>query len=51
MPLPWALRGLRDGVVTTAWPRRDDAYQAGFPAVVEVDRTSATRPPMSCNRS
>lgn len=43
MPLPWALRGLRDGVVTTAWPRRDDAYQAGFPAVVEVDRTSATR--------
>ncbi|MBN9103879.1 MAG: ferredoxin [Propionibacteriaceae bacterium] len=44
MPLPWALRGLRDGVVTTDWPRRDDAYQAEFPAVVQVDHSAGTRP-------
>lgn len=36
MPFPWSLRGLRDGVVTTPWPRRPDQYQSGFPATVEV---------------
>lgn len=32
----WIFRGLRDGVVTTRWPRRDDAYFDGWrgPATV-----------------
>jgi Ni,Fe-hydrogenase III small subunit/ferredoxin len=32
----WALRGLRDGVVTTKWPKRPDGYADGWrgPAVV-----------------
>src|SRR5579875_3823719 len=36
MPLPWALRGLRDGVLTTAWPHHADAYFDGFAAAVDV---------------
>ncbi|MFC6706562.1 hypothetical protein [Flexivirga alba] len=31
MRLPWLLRGLRDGVVTTPWPGRRDAYFDQFP--------------------
>lgn len=33
---PWVLRGLRDGVVTTRWPARPDAYAEGWrgPATV-----------------
>ena len=33
---PWVLRGLRDGVVTTRWPARPDAYADNWrgPAVV-----------------
>jgi Ni,Fe-hydrogenase III small subunit/ferredoxin len=33
---PWVLRGLRDGVVTTRWPRRPDPYAESWrgPAVV-----------------
>lgn len=27
--MPWLLRGLVDGVVTTRWPRREDAYESG----------------------
>jgi Ni,Fe-hydrogenase III small subunit/ferredoxin len=27
---PWALRGLRDGVVTTRWPARADSYADGW---------------------
>jgi Ni,Fe-hydrogenase III small subunit/ferredoxin len=27
---PWVLRGLRDGVVTTRWPARPDAYADGW---------------------
>ena len=48
MPVPWTLRGLRDGVVTTAWPKGFDDYQAGFPAAIEMiqsapaDSASAT---------
>jgi Ni,Fe-hydrogenase III small subunit/ferredoxin len=41
MPLPWALRGLRNGVVTTGYPRRPDAYFDSFPATVEVRRDHA----------
>src|ERR1035438_5891637 len=33
---PWVLRGLRDGVVSTAWPAKPDAYADSWrgPAVV-----------------
>lgn len=34
--MPWAIRGLRDGVLTTGWPRRPDEYFDGFPAAVGV---------------
>lgn len=36
MPLPWSMRGLRDGVVTTRWPRRPDTYLEEFPASIAV---------------
>ena len=32
----WALRGLRDGILTTGWPARPDPYFAEFPAAVAV---------------
>jgi Ni,Fe-hydrogenase III small subunit/ferredoxin len=32
--MPWVLRGLREGVVTSRYPRRDDSYATAFPAVV-----------------
>lgn len=34
--MPWVFRGLRNGVVTTRWPRRRDAYFDEFPAAVTV---------------
>ena len=34
--MPWVLRGLRDGVVTTGYPRRPDPY-AEAAAIFEVD--------------
>lgn len=45
MPLPWTLRGLRNGVVTTRWPARADAYFDEFPAAVSVETapTGSTR--------
>lgn len=36
MALPWALRGLRNGILTTRYPRRSDAYFDGFRNGVEV---------------
>jgi Ni,Fe-hydrogenase III small subunit/ferredoxin len=41
MPIPWTLRGLRDGVVTTHWPARRDAYFDDFRAAVAVDQPEA----------
>jgi Ni,Fe-hydrogenase III small subunit/ferredoxin len=32
--MPWALRGLRNGVVTTGYPRRPDPYDDTFPAAI-----------------
>ena len=32
--MPWALRGLRNGVVTTGYPRQPDPYAETFPATV-----------------
>jgi Ni,Fe-hydrogenase III small subunit/ferredoxin len=34
--MPWALRGLRNGILTTAYPRRPDPYADTFPAAVSV---------------
>ncbi|MEU9244441.1 NADH:ubiquinone oxidoreductase [Streptomyces sp. NPDC048385] len=34
--MPWFWRGLREGVVTTPYPKRPDAYAATFPAAVAV---------------
>jgi Ni,Fe-hydrogenase III small subunit/ferredoxin len=34
--MPWIPRGLRDGVVTSRYPRRPDGYGAGFQAAVTV---------------
>jgi Ni,Fe-hydrogenase III small subunit/ferredoxin len=34
--MPWIVNGLRNGVVTTRWPRRRDEYFDGFPATVAV---------------
>lgn len=36
--MPWPTRGLRDGVLTTGWPRRPDDYADGFAAAVTVRR-------------
>lgn len=32
--MPWLLKGLRDGVVTTGYPRRPDEYASSFPAAI-----------------
>jgi Ni,Fe-hydrogenase III small subunit/ferredoxin len=37
----WVLRGLRDGVVTTRWPGRPDAYADGWRGPVRVLRPAA----------
>jgi Ni,Fe-hydrogenase III small subunit/ferredoxin len=42
-PLPWALRGLRNGVVTSRWPRRADEYFDAFPAAVAIDENPNAR--------
>lgn len=34
--MPWFWRGLREGVVTTPYPKRPDPYAATFPAAVSV---------------
>lgn len=40
MVLPWVARGLRNGIVTTPYPRRRDPYFDDFPATVEVSHTA-----------
>ena len=39
----WALRGLRDGIVTTRWPRRSDEYADSWrgPATVALDAAAS----------
>jgi len=34
--MPWVLRGLRNGILTTGWPKRADSYFDSFPAAVRV---------------
>jgi Ni,Fe-hydrogenase III small subunit/ferredoxin len=41
--MPWVPRGLREGVVTSSYPRGDDGYGPGFRGVIEVRDTSASR--------
>jgi len=36
--MPWPMRGLRDGVLTTGWPSHPDAYADEFAAAVAVRR-------------
>jgi Ni,Fe-hydrogenase III small subunit/ferredoxin len=42
--MPWSLRGLRDGVLTSGWPRRPDPYFDQFPAAVQVSAAAAAGP-------
>jgi Ni,Fe-hydrogenase III small subunit/ferredoxin len=34
--MPWVIRGLRNGIVTSRWPRHADDYFERFPAAVRV---------------
>lgn len=34
--MPWVFRGLRDGIVTSRWPKHADDYFEQFPAAVRV---------------
>ena len=38
----WVLRGLRDGIVTTRWPRRSDEYADSWRGPVTVSSDVAT---------
>lgn len=42
--MPWIARGLRDGVVTTRYPRRPDGYGDGFRGSVRVLPVPVTAP-------
>lgn len=44
--MPWIPRGLREGVVTSRYPRRHDGYGTGFRASVAVASVTATEPPI-----
>lgn len=39
--MPWVFRGLRNGVITSRWPRRPDDYFDGFPAAVRMASTGS----------
>lgn len=41
--MPWVLRGLRNGVLTSRWPHRADPYFDDFPAAVVVQHTDPSR--------
>ena len=42
----WVLRGLRDGVVTTRWPARPDAYADGWRGPIRVSLAPAPASPV-----
>lgn len=42
MPLPWAAHGLREGIVTTRYPRRPDGYGDAWPGCVVVDASAGS---------
>lgn len=39
--MPWATRGLRDGVITTQWPKRSDEYGDTFPGSIDITSPAA----------
>ena len=41
--MPWVLRGLRNGMLTTRWPARPDPYFAIFAGAVNVARAVDSR--------
>lgn len=43
--MPWVLRGLRNGVVTTDYPKRTDPYAEGFSGSVDVRVTDVDSGP------
>jgi Ni,Fe-hydrogenase III small subunit/ferredoxin len=45
--MPWALRGLREGILTTGYPKKPDVYAETFPATVRPTHTSNTIQPPS----
>ncbi|MFE2373853.1 NADH:ubiquinone oxidoreductase [Streptomyces sp. NPDC059398] len=49
--MPWFWRGLREGVVTTGYPGRHDAYADGFPAAVSVRQPSPESPPLTADEA
>jgi len=40
--MPWVMRGLRDGIVTSRYPRRPDGYGLTFRAAVSIRRDDTT---------
>jgi hypothetical protein len=44
----WVLRGLRDGVVTTRWPGRPDAYADGWRGPVRAQGPTDSVDPGLC---
>lgn len=47
----WVLRGLRDGVVTTKWPRKPDPYADEFLAGERIEVRPGFSPPSALRRS
>lgn len=41
--MPWVFRGLRDGIITSRWPKHADDYFDQFPAAVRVIGDPGTR--------
>jgi Ni,Fe-hydrogenase III small subunit/ferredoxin len=44
MPVPWFLRGLRDGILTSRWPSGPDEYFDGFRGAVAVASSDDNAP-------
>lgn len=42
MTVPWTVRGLRNGVLTTRWPRRPDGYFDSFRGGITVEQAGAS---------
>lgn len=42
--MPWITRGLRDGILTSRWPRRPDEYFDTFRAAVDVANSTVNLP-------
>lgn len=47
--MPWALRGLRNGIMTTHYPKHADPYATGFRGAIEV-RAHPPRPDAALGR-